>query len=76
MNDGLNAQKRYDHKKPVVSFRIDRNFKTIINEYMKKNNIDSIQKFIELLLEDFKKRETEYTYKLKSDFKPKITMEG
>ena len=61
----MNAKQRYDLEHPIISFRVDKNLRKIISEYMGKHEIKTMQKFVELLIEGFKKRNTEQTYKLK-----------
>jgi len=61
----MNAKQRYDLEHPIISFRIDKNLRKIISDYMERNKIDKMQKFVELLISDFVKKNTERTYKLK-----------
>ena len=61
----MNAKQRYDLEHPIISFRVDKNLRKIISDYMERNKIDKMQKFVELLISDFVKKNTERTYKLK-----------
>ena len=62
----MNAKQRYDLKHPVKSFRLEnQNLDNAIKEYMKRNNINTFQEFMNLFVNEFIKRNMEYTYKLK-----------
>ena len=52
----MNAKQRYDLEHPIISFRVDKNLRKIISEYMGKHEIETMQKFVELLIEGFKRR--------------------
>jgi len=59
--------KRYNDKKPVVSFRIERNLYNTILDYMKIYKIDSWQEFMDRQLKRFKENEIAVEYKIKEE---------
>ena len=63
----MNKHERYNLKKPVVSFRIERNLYNTILEYMKIYKIDSWQEFMDRQLKRFKENEIAVEYKLKEE---------
>ncbi len=61
----MNAKQRYDLKHPTISFRVDKNLYDAIKLFMEKNNLETVQEFMNLFIDEFTKRNMEYTYKLK-----------